>query len=84
MDWIIEAGIALSMVALTGGLMAFLVISTAFRKIKEIEAQKSDLTKLKDRLKELEQRVTDMQDVVLSVDEKLAHTGAPSGGFHDR
>lgn len=71
MNWIMEAGLALSMVALCGGLMGYLIISKIMRTVKELESPKTDIKNLEKRVKDLEQRVTDMQEIILSIDEQI-------------
>ena len=74
MNWILEAGLAVSMVALCAGLMGYLIISKVMRTVKELESPKTDIKNLEKRVKNLEQRVTDMQEIVLSIDEHLNHS----------
>ena len=74
MNWIMEAGIALSMVALCGGFVAYLIMSKVFRWIKEMEGQEKSNQDLEKRIKDLEQRVMDMQEIILSIDEGIKHS----------
>lgn len=81
MNWITELGIALSLVVISGGFMAYLIISKVFRWIKEMEGHEKSNKDLEKRIKTLEQRLADMQEIMLSIDERLNH---PLDGKLDR
>ena len=62
--------IGISLVILTGGLVSFLKErAKSMRRTNEVERR------MEERLAEIERRLTDIQDVVISIDEKLSTIG---------
>lgn len=70
MGWIVQLGIALSMIIVVGGLTFYFAIGGFITKMEREEAkQKED----HDRMDALERRLSDLQDIVLALDEKAGN-----------
>ena len=68
MSWIVEATIAVCVVIATGGTTFYLVMSRMMRKLPDADG--SRLNGIEQRVAALERRMTDVQDVLISLDEK--------------
>ena len=70
MSFIPWVTIAICVVIVTGGLTLFVVMSRMMRKLPGIDEGGDGVEELEKRLSALERRMTDVQDVLISLDEK--------------
>ena len=70
MSWIVEVTIAICVVIVTGGLTFYIVMSRMMRKVPGADDGSGRAGELEKRLSALERRMTDVQDVLISLDEK--------------
>jgi hypothetical protein len=71
MSFIPWVTIAICVVTMTGGLTFFIVMSRMMRKLPGgVDDGRSRVDELEQRLSALERRMTDVQDVLISLDEK--------------
>ena len=67
MDWIMELGIALCMVIVVGGITFYFAVGKTVLKINQEEEKQR---KVHARMDALERRLADLQEIVLSLDER--------------
>ena len=73
MGWIMELALATCLVIVTGGVVTFWMIKK-FHQLDQQDGNKK-LDGFADRLETLERRVNDVQEVVLSLDDRLKVSG---------
>ena len=74
-SWIIQIAVAVCGIIIVGGFTAYFLMTRMMRSIPEMEAGRKRVGELTKRVDQLERRITDIQDVVITLDDRLKKEG---------